>query len=150
MRFTSQQDYNSMIRFNKELVNTIVDVSVLIYKINLQATIINVYGEAPTKERWTATQVQCLLSQQPGIATENGGQIDFEQGMVFAFLRESLRDKNVYPEIGDVVEWDNQYFELNTVNEVQKYGGRMEYNHSIVCEAHVTMRRPLQIEAPNV
>ena len=53
---------------------------------------------------------------------------------------------DVYPEIGDIIKYNENYYEIDNINEVQLIGSRPEYNHNIICETHLTRRSSLNIE----
>jgi hypothetical protein len=67
----------------------------------------------------------------------------------FRFLRTDLVAQKVVPQIGDIVLWNNDYYEVNLVNENQDIVGKVpQYNYnggylsdfgesfSIICNAH--------------
>ena len=45
-RFVTDRDFNLIQHFNREIMNNIVDVDVILYKIALDTTTVNLYGEA--------------------------------------------------------------------------------------------------------
>ena len=48
----------------------------------------------------------------------------------FRFLRKDLVAQNVVPQIGDVILWNNDYYEVNLVNENQDIVGKVpQYNY---------------------
>lgn len=147
MRFVSQLDYNTVLKFNKEFVNTVVDTPVVLYKVNISETKINIYGEGTTKATYTGVQVPCLIDRQNARTNSDAGLPDVTQDVTFAFLRTTLQEKNVYPEIGDVVFFDSQFYEINTVNETQLIAGQVVYNHQIFCESHLMRVVPTQLQA---
>lgn len=148
MRFTSQQDYNLALHFNKELVNVFVDVPVVLYKLNIVASKKNVYGESTSKKWYVGVQVPCLISRQLNTAVKDGQTINIEQTAEFNFLRQELKDRNIYPEIGDIIDYNSLYFEIEQTNEIQLWAGQTMHNHSIVASAHLTRASGLQLEAP--
>ena len=56
---------------------------------------------------------------------------DQRQNVAFAFQRDYLVEVNLRPEIGDIVNWNDGYFEINAFNENQLVGGNTDNNHSI-------------------
>jgi len=148
MRFTSQQDYNLFLHFNKELVNTFIDVPVVLYKLNIVESKKNVYGESSSKKWYRGVQVPCLVDRQLNTAVKDSQTINIEQVAEFNFLREECKLRNIYPEIGDIIDYNNLYFEINAINEIQLVAGQTLYNHSIVVSTHLTRQTGLQLEAP--
>ena len=148
MRFTSQQDYNLALHFNKELVNTFIDIPVVLYKLNVVQSKKNVYGEATSKKWYVGVQVPCLVDRQLNTAVKDGQTINIEQSSEFNFLRKELNDRNIYPEIGDIIDYNSMYFEIHQTNELQLVAGQVIYNHSIVATAHLTRASALQLEKP--
>jgi len=71
---------------------------------------------------------------------------DQRQNVVFAFQRDYLVEVNFRPEIGDIVNWNDGYFEINGFNEIQLVGGNTDNNHSIVATAHLTRLSITNIE----
>lgn len=147
MRFTSQLDYNTWLKFNKEFVNTVVDTPIVIYKVNISETKINIYGEGTSKATYTGVQVPCLIDRKNARTDSDIGVVNVTQDISFAILRTTLEEKNIYPEIGDIAYFDSQFYEINTVNETQLIAGQTIYNHQIFCEAHLMRVVPTQLQA---
>ena len=53
---------------------------------------------------------------------------------------------NFYPETGDIVDWNNFYWEINGVTEPQLIAGHPGYKHQIKATAHRARLSSLQIE----
>ena len=53
---------------------------------------------------------------------------------------------NFYPEMGDIVDWNDHYWEINGTTEPQLIAGNPNYKHSIVATAHRARLSSLQIE----
>lgn len=150
MIFTSKIDYDTVLKINQELVNTVVDTTVVIYKLNQNATKVNSYGESAKKMWFQGVLVPCLIKRASTQATEDVNTTNVEQESEFAFLRYELEQREIYPEAGDIVDFNNSYYEIDNTNEVQLWAGRVEYNHSIVCSTHLTRNTALQLEPPQV
>ena len=72
------------------------------------------------------------------------------QEVEFRFVRRILQERHVYPEIGDVIGFDDAFFEIDNTQEVQLIAGRVGYNQSIICSTHLTRRSNIQIESRQV
>jgi hypothetical protein len=148
MRFTSQRDYNTILGLNKELVNKVVDTPVIIYKLKSDAVKVNIYGEGTSKTYYRGIQIPCLIDRDNQNPQAAAGIMDFIQKCTFAFLRQELQERSIYPETGDIIEFDSQYYEINNTNEIQLFAGQVNYTHQIMCETHLMRKTPLQLEKP--
>ena len=63
---------------------------------------------------------------------------DTTQAVTFAFQRANLIDINLKPDIGDVINWNYAYFEINSINENMLIGGDVNKNFDLVCTTHLT------------
>ena len=138
-RFYSQKDIDTFDKFNKELVgnlNTekdgIIYQPVIIYKVSVYDTEINMYGEtAQGKVYKPGVQVSSLVTADDQTTTTDEFGPDLQQTALFSFIRQSLVDINYVVEIGDVIEWNSGYWEISSINENQLIGGQTDYNHSV-------------------
>lgn len=149
MRFTSQQDYNLFLHFNRELINTFIDVQVVIYKINVQESKKNIYGESTIKRWARGTQIPALINRDMTTAVKDAQTVNVEQSVEFHFLREECVNRQIYPELGDIISFDGNYYEINNTNDIQLIAGQSIYNHSITCTTHLTRNTNLQLEEPD-
>jgi len=62
------------------------------------------------------------------------------------FHRNTLKDAGFYPEIGDIVDWNDIYFEINSTTEPQLIHGHQGFKHQIKALAHRVRLSSLQIE----
>ena len=153
-RFYSLKDIDTFDKFNKELVgnlNTekdgIIYQPVIIYKVSVYDTEINMYGEtAQGKVYKPGVQVSSLVTADAQTTTTDEFGPDLQQTALFSFIRQSLVDINYVVEIGDVIEWNSGYWEISSINENQLIGGQTDYNHSVVCNAFLVRISNLNIE----
>ena len=148
MRFTDRRDYLTMLTLNKELVNVVVDTPIIIYKLNVDMTPTNIYGEATRKTWYVGVVAPCLLLRQDARAVTEVDVVDIEQKAEFYFLRNELHERDIYPDSGDVIEYDNSYYEIENISEVQQWAGQVQYDHSIKCFTHLMRKAPSQLERP--
>lgn len=149
-RFVSQKDFNFFQHINRELVADIIDVDVILYKIALEITAINLYGEATEKARYTGVELKSLI-KYPKIESDASAGFgnDVTQNVEFRFVRALLEEVSTYPETGDIIYYDHAYFEIDNVTDTQYIAGQPQYTTSILCTAHLTRRSGIQIEEGN-
>lgn len=147
-RFVTQRDFDFFQHINREIVVDIIDVEVILYKIINDVVNVNIYGEAMEKVNYRGISLNALIKYPKKIAeTEDGFGYDVEQKDVeFRFVRKVLQDVDVYPEVGDVIKYNENYYSINNVNEAQLIAGRPEYNQTVLCECHLTRRSNLNLE----
>ena len=57
-----------------------------------------------------------------------------------------MKTLNFYPETGDIVDWNDYYWEINGTTEPQLFAGHPNFKHNIVATAHRSRLSSLQIE----
>lgn len=142
----SRQDVTFLTGIAKELIDEVIDNVVVIFKLSIDNTKTNIYGEGTRRVYYSGVALRCLVDRKDPQINSDAQTIDSEQAVSFNFLRESLVESKIYPEVGDLVEYHNTYYEINNVIENQLLEGQPYFNYSIRCEAHLTSRSPLQIE----
>ena len=131
---------------NEELIDEIVGQAVDIYKISVDDTQENMYGESTTKYYDKGFRVNCLINfVEPEMQQDEFGA-DLNTSIEMYFHRTTLKDAGFYPEVGDIVDWNNFYFEMNSVTEPQLIAGHPGFNHQIKAIAHRSRLSSLQIE----
>ena len=145
--FVPQKEINLIDTMNEELIDEIVGQVVDIYKVEIDETTANVYGESSTKYFGKGFRVNCLINfTEPTIEINDGLGSDLNTAVELYFHRTTLSEANFYPEIGDVVDWNDFYFEMNSVTEPQLIAGHPNFKHNIVAKAHRMRQSSLQIE----
>ena len=144
--FVPQKEINLIDSMNEELIDNIIGQTVDIYKITLDNTDDNIYGESTTKYYDQGFRVNCLiLFNEPEVdLTEFGTDVNATIEMYFH--RTTLKEAGFYPEIGDIVDWNDIYFEINSVTEPQLIAGHPNFKHQIRVSAHRVRNSSLQIE----
>ena len=153
-RFLPQRDLNVFERVNKELIGDlqsgkdgIINQQVVLYKVSVQDTKTNMYGESASGKRWKdGIKFACLVDAEDFDYNNDEFGPDEQQNATFNILRQTLQDLSLVPEIGDVFEWNWAYFEINSVNENQLIGGQTDYNHSVICNSYLQRISTLNIE----
>ena len=146
--FVPQKEFDLINSMNEELIDEIVGQSVDIYKVNVDNTEENMYGESTTKFYDVGFRVNCLiLYNEPEVNQDEFGA-DVNSNIEIYFQRENLSSGslNFYPEVGDIVDWNDYYWEVNGTTEPQLFVGHPAYKHQIKTTAHRSRLSSLQIE----
>jgi hypothetical protein len=146
-RFVTARDFLFFQHINREIVVDVIDVEVILYKIIQDIANVNIYGESTTKPRYRGISLNALIKYpktQP--ASEGFGYDAAQPGVEFRFVRKLLQDVDVYPEVGDIILYNENYYEIDNTNEIQLIASRPDYNHNIICETHLTRKSSLNIE----
>ena len=144
--FVPQKEINFIDAVNEELIDEIVGQYVDVYKVNIDDTDTNIYGESSTKYYEQGFRVNCLLLyNEPEVIQDEFGS-DLNTSIEMYFHRNTLKDAGFYPEVGDIVDWNDMYFEMNAVTEPQLIAGYQNYKHQIRVNAHRSRLSLLQVE----
>ena len=122
--FGGSRDISLFRHINKELINNIIQQSVGYYKINLDKTSSNLYGESLTKSYNNPILVNCLIERNAQSWTETEFGADVTREINVRFLRDILVDIQLVPEVGDVMLWQENYYELSGIVENQFVVGK--------------------------
>lgn len=146
-RFVTDRDFRFFQHINREMISDIIDVKVILYKIVVDTVSVNIYGESTDKTRYRGISLDSVVkyAKQSPAGEEGFGYDANQQDVEFRFARKLLQDVNVYPEIGDIVGYNENFYEIHNINEAQLIASRPDYNHSVLCEAHLTRRSGLNI-----
>lgn len=117
MRFGSDRDISLMVNIGRELLHDIIEQECLYHKISLEDTDVNLYGESLAKSYWNAVKLNCLITRGDQVISIDDFGPDLGREASFAFIRQDLVDKSVVPEVGDVIEWHKDFYEVDTVRE---------------------------------
>ena len=146
--FMPRKEFDLFNSMNEELIDEIVGQSVDIYKLSIENTDENIYGESTTKYYDIGFRVNCLiLYNEPTIEQDEFGA-DLQGDIEMYFQRENLSSGslNFYPENGDIVDWNDFYWEINATSEPQLFAGHPNFKHQIKAAAHRSRLSSLQIE----
>ena len=122
--FGGSRDISLFRTMNKELINDIIQTEVGFHKFVLQDSETNVYGESKNKVYYEPMLIPCLINREDQNWSETDFGPDSTQQMTFSFLRATLVEKDLVPEVGDIVLYNNDYFEFNSIVENQFFSGK--------------------------
>jgi hypothetical protein len=147
-RYFSQRDLNLVAQFNAELMGDIVEVLIQLFKIAPNETKTNIYGETAAETgKWylPAIQISSLVERADMTAEYDDFGPSRNQDYVFKMREKMLRELNFYPEIGDIVLFNDRYYEIDNVVQEQLLGGQPDKSHSIICNGHYTKITSLNV-----
>jgi len=124
MLFGSNRDFDLLVNINRELLKDIVEQEILIYKLSIADTSTNLYGEALEKTYLEPVKLNCLITRGDQVVDINEFGPDLGRNASFALLRRDLEDIQLVPEVGDIVMWHEDYYEVDLVKENQLFYGR--------------------------
>lgn len=133
--FGSTRDVATFKIFTKEIVEDIVSQQVGYYKIKLSDSPVNIYGEALTKYYIGPVLIPTLIVR--GDFTRQGTEYgpDTMRSVDFRFFKDHLIEADVVPEVGDVIMYNEAYYEVNNLNENQLILGKdPDYSYSTPVE----------------
>jgi|TARA_R110000822_G_scaffold113637_2_gene244813 hypothetical protein len=131
MLFGSNRDFDLLVSINRELLKDIVEQEVLYHKLSLEDLDTNLYGESLQKSYFESVKLNCLITRGDQVIDIDDFGPDLGRQASFAFLRPDLETLSVVPEVGDIVQWHKDYYEVDTVRENQLFIGRdKSYNLS--------------------
>ena len=144
--FVPQKEIDLFDALNEELIDEVLGQTVDIYKISINNTEENMYGESTTKYYDDGFRVNCLINFiEPETVQEDFGA-DVNASIEMYFHRTTLKEAGFLPEVGDIVDWNDYYFEINGVTEPQLIAGHQGFKHNIIATAHRSRLSSLQIE----
>jgi len=142
------RDVSMFRRVNRELMGNIISQEVMYYKYKVGSTNTNMYGEA-FEGRNFADPVMLFTIAEIGDTTSPVSDlgVDFDWPMTFRFLRDDLISKlndanqgqgfgtfqqnpvvqygaEIQPEVGDIIQYQNGYWEVDNTNMTNYYVGK--------------------------
>ena len=122
--FGGSRDISLFHKLNKELLNDIIQTEVGYYKFALERTTANVYGESMGKMFYEPVRIACLIDRKDQAWSSNDFGSDVDQTVGYQFLKEELRNLNLIPEVGDLLLFRNNFYEVDSKIENQLIMGR--------------------------
>ena len=122
--FGGSRDISLFNTVSKELINDIIQTEVGYYKFVLEKTSINVYGESDGKMFYEPVRIACLIDRKDQAWSSNDFGSDVDQTVGYQFLKEELRNLNLIPEVGDLLLFRNNFYEVDSKVENQLIMGR--------------------------
>ena len=152
--FGSSRDASFLRGMNREVMGNVISQECAFYKYKIAETKVNMYGESSTGRIFDGpTLLNALITPSDNTSPTSDLGVDFDWPVNFAFLRDDLVDAGVHPEVGDVILFQESYWEVDNTNMIQYWAGKdpdypypgnplnpnlqdWGYNVSITCECH--------------
>ncbi len=144
--FLRQRDLDLFNKISNTLIENVVETSINLYKLSVNSMIDDLYGDSLSKVYFSPIKINCLVEHEAEVTEVNEVGIDVNQNIITRFQRDTLKTKDIYPEIGDIVEWNLSFYEINDIDENQIIAGNIDFNYSIICKCNLTRRSKVQIE----
>ena len=142
--FGTQRDVSLIRGLNKELMGDIITQQCAVYKLNIEETRVNIYGESSgAKYYQEPVLLNVLLERGDQTYTSDDMGVDYSREVEFRFLRDDLTDAQVVMEPGDIIMYYERYpYNTNPLNPgLENFGA----NLSIICKTHYTPADKVQI-----
>jgi hypothetical protein len=154
--FGGIRDARFLAAVNSELINAIIDTEIEFFKLIVESSASNIYGESAKKSYYDSILIPCLITKETKTANMDDYGHTYTRTAQFAISRDILERASFYPEVGDIVFWDNEYYELDNVDANQYFAGKNPetwpngsehgYSVSVICDAHATRQTPAGIK----
>jgi hypothetical protein len=145
-RFALSRDIKFFEGISRELVDVVIETAVVLYKLVIEDSKTNLYGESLNKTYYQGVQTTAVIERESSTSDYEGFGPDKNQSVEFRFNRFTLEDTGFYPEVGDIVFHNDAYFEIDNVREDQLIGGQVDNKFSIICSTFMTRRSTIQTE----
>ena len=153
--FGGQRDALFLASINSEVMNSVVDTEIEFFKLIVEESESNLYGESDKKSFYQSILIPCLITKEGKTSNMSDYGHTYTRTLQFGVSRDILERSGFYPEVGDIAFWDNEYYELDNVDANQYFTGKNPetwpngsthgYSVSVICDAHATRQTPQNI-----
>jgi len=148
-RFIGSKDYNFFQNISRELVDSVVQTQVFLFKLIAGESKTNLYGESLDKSYFEGVSIFGMVEYGDESQQYDGFGQDTIQDVTFRFNQDTCIVKDIYPEVGDIILFNKGYYEITTTNQTQLVGMQAENNFGIECVTYLTRKSMLNIEPRN-
>jgi hypothetical protein len=152
--FGSSRDVSFLRHMSREVMGNVISQQCAFYKYKLEETKINMYGESSGGKFFDQpVLLYSLITIGDTTSPTSELGVNFDWPVSFTFLRDDLVDANVHPEVGDIILYQESYWEVDNTNMTQFWTGKdpdypynpnptnpglenFGYNVDVLCECH--------------
>ena len=180
-KFFNAKDLDFIKTISEEVVDYLVEQAVVLFKVSVGETKTNLYGESLGKVWRAPSTLMAIVDREPINIVYEGFGADRQGTVEFRFNRQRIREESYavpkvrdingtlipteaiqnltvgYPEVGDVILYDEIYYEIDNVREPQWIGGSPEIydkekgefadaSNTLIAACHMVRRSQVQIE----
>lgn len=122
--FGSNRDVSTFKGITRELTENIISQQCGYYKIVLGDTKKNIYGESTQKYYVGPILLTCLIERGDFSFDQTDFGPDVKRSVTFKFFMDHLIAADLYPEVGDVVMYNEIYYLVDNLNQNQLILGK--------------------------
>lgn len=144
-KFFNANDLDFIKTISEEVVDYVGEQSIILYKVSVGESKVNLYGESLGRVYHAPANLMCLIERDETSTNYEGFGADASQGATFKFMRHRLRTTTLpllrdvngvpvpaealqntqfgYPELGDVIYFDQRYYEIDNIVTDSLIGG---------------------------
>ncbi len=145
--FIGKRDLRFYRTIGRQLIVKIMGTTINYFKLNTQ-TISNLYEEGINKVFFPDVKIAGIISFSQASMQMTQIGTNFIQSMNLKFDRQYLKQIGIYPQIGDVIQWNKNDYEITSVIQNQFVAGltQEQYNWSFVCQCILISKRNTQLQ----
>lgn len=132
--FGSRSDARLINSITRELFHNYISNEVELYKLALNETEVNLYGESNNKTYFQPIRLFSNITKDEPSFNDTDAGMDMTQTLKFAFLKYDLIEKNAMISEGDIIKFDQRYYEVDNAFNTQYFMGRNDKTHLITTE----------------
>ena len=148
-RYFSIRDLRLHDSFNAELIGDIVQTTAFFYKISVDDTKVNVYGESDPntsgKVFYPGIEMTVWVKREDTTTEDANFGPDRNQSVDFMFREVSLKLVNIFPQNGDIIQFNERYYEVDNIVQDEFRGGQPDKSLSIICHTHYSRLSKLSV-----
>ena len=154
--FGGKRDAKLIASFNAEVINAIIDTEIEFFKLHVESSNSNIYGESTSKSYYDSILIPCIVTKDDKTSNMDDYGHSYTRTAQFGISRDILERAAFYPEVGDIIFWDNEYYEIDGTDANQYFAGKNPetwpngsehgYSVSVLCNAHATRQTAQSIK----